>query len=107
MLGVAEREIDIHRDPLPAFGGDLLRVGLQLLGDQAVEQADILKPTAIVVLEEISHDDAARLLIGLEADEQRAPVGCADGVLRQHAADLVRLLAVGALSVSQTCSCRA
>ncbi len=34
-MGVAEWEVDIHLDPLPAFGGDLLRLGLQLLGDQA------------------------------------------------------------------------
>ena len=96
-MGVAEREIDIHLDPLPAFGGDLLRLGLQLLGDQAVEQADILQPAAIVLLEEIAHDDAARLLIGVEADEQGALVGRAHGAFRQHAADLIRLLAVGAL----------
>ena len=87
----------VDLDPLPAFGGDRLRLGLQLLGDQAVEQADILQPAAIVLLEEIAHDDAARLLIGIEADEQRALVGCAHRALRQHAADLIRLLAVGAL----------
>ena len=84
-------------DPLPALGGDLLRLGLQLLGDQAVEQGDILEPAAIVLLEQVAHDDAARLLIGIEADEQRALVGCAHGALRQHAADLIRLLAVRAL----------
>jgi hypothetical protein len=60
---------DIHLDPLPAFGGDLLRLGLELLGDQAVEPSDILEPAAIVLLKEIAHDDAARLLIGIEADE--------------------------------------
>ncbi len=51
MMGVAEREVDVHFDPLPAFGGDLLRFGLQLVGNQAVEQSDILKPAAIVMLE--------------------------------------------------------
>ena len=96
-MGVAEREVDTHLDPLPAFGGDLFRLGLQLLGDQAVEQSDILQPTAVVLLEEIAHDDAARLLVGIEADEQGALVPCAHGALRQHAADLIRFLAVGAL----------
>ena len=35
--------------------------------------------------------------IGVEADEQRALVGGANRALRQHAADLIGLLAVGAL----------
>ncbi len=91
---MAEWGVDIHLDPLPAFGGDLLRLGLQLLGDQAIEQADIFQPTAIVLLKKIAHDDAARLLIGIEANEQHALVGSAHGALRQHAADLIRLLAV-------------
>ena len=43
-MGVAEWEVDIHLDPLPAFGGDLFCLGLQLLGDQAVEQANIFQP---------------------------------------------------------------
>ena len=97
MVRMAEREIDIHFDPFPAFGGDLLRFGLQLLGDQAVEQADILQPAAIVLLEKVAHDDAARPLIGVEADEQDALVGRAHGAFRQHATNLIRLLAVGAL----------
>ena len=58
---------------------------------------DILQPAAIVLLEEIAHDDAASRLIGFEADEQRALVGGPNGALRQHAADLIGLLAVGAL----------
>ena len=96
-VGVAVGEVDGHLDPLPAFGGDGLRLGFQLLGDQAVEQADILQPAAIILLEEIAHDDAASRLIRFEADEHRALVGRADRALRQHAADLIRLLAVGPL----------
>ena len=97
MMGVAEWKIDIHLDPLPALAGDLLGLGLQLRGDQVVEQSDILKPTAIVLLEEVAHDDAARLLIGVKADEQSALVGRARGAFRQHAADLIGLLAIGTL----------
>jgi hypothetical protein len=97
MMSVTEREIDVHLDPLPALGGDLLRFSLQLFRDQAVEQADILQPATIVLLEEVAHDEAARLLISVETDEQRAFVGRAHGAFRQHASDLIRLLAVGAL----------
>ena len=49
--GVAVGEIDGHRDPLPALRGDRLGLGRQLLGNETVEQGDILQPTAIVVLE--------------------------------------------------------
>jgi hypothetical protein len=97
MVGVAEREIDIDLDPLPALGGDLLRFGFQLFCDHAVEEADILQPAAVILLEEIAQDDTARLLIGFEADEQGALVRRARGAFRQQPADLIRLLAVGAL----------
>jgi hypothetical protein len=96
-MGVPEWEVDVHLDPLPAFGGDLLGLGLQLFGDQTIEQADIFQPTAIVLLKKIAHDDAARLLIGIETNEQHALVGSAHGALRQHATDLIRLLTVRAL----------
>ena len=97
MMRVAEREIDIHFDPFPPFGCDLLCFGLQLLGDQRIEQADILQPSAIVLLKEIAHDGSAGLLVNIDADEQSAPVRCAYGPLSQNAADLIRLLAVRAL----------
>ena len=96
-MGVAVGDVDRHLNPLPAFGGDGLRLGFQLLGDQAVEQANILQPAAIILLEEIAHDDAASRFIRFEADEHRALVGRPDRALRQHAADLVRLPAVGPL----------
>lgn len=41
------------RDPLPAFGRDRLGLGLQLLGDEAIEQRHILQPAAVIVLEQI------------------------------------------------------
>jgi hypothetical protein len=41
--------------------------------DPRIEQAYILQPSAIVLLKEIAHDDAASLLIGIEANEQGAP----------------------------------
>jgi hypothetical protein len=40
MMRMAEPEIDIHFDPFPPFGGDLLRFDLQvLLGDERIQQA--------------------------------------------------------------------
>ena len=94
--GVAVGEIDGDRDPFPAFGRERLGLGLELLGHQTIEQRRILQPAAIVVLEQIAHDDAARRLVGVQSDELRAAVGRADGALRQHAADLIWLLVVGA-----------
>src|SRR3546814_14562133 len=53
------READRHLDPSPALGGDRLGLGLQLLGDEAIEKPDVLQPPAIVGLEQVAHDDAA------------------------------------------------
>ena len=50
-VGVTVGEIDGHRDPLPAFRGDRLGLGLQLFGDETIEQGDVLQPTAVVMLE--------------------------------------------------------
>ncbi len=79
--GVAVGEIDGDRDPLPALRGDRLGLRRQLLGDETIEQGDILQPAAIVVLEQIAQDAAACLLVGVEPDELRAAVGGADGLL--------------------------
>ena len=49
--GVAVGEIHGHRDPFPTFLGDGLGLRGQLLGNETIEQGDILKPAAIVVLE--------------------------------------------------------
>ena len=68
---------------------------LQLLGDETIEQRHILQPAAVVVFEQVAHDGAAGLLIGIEPDELGATVGSADGVLRQHPPDLVRLVIAG------------
>ena len=68
-MRMAIGELHSDFDPLPAFGSDGLRLGFQLLGHQALEQRDILEPAAIVVLEEVAHDDAAGRLVGVDADE--------------------------------------
>ena len=52
--GVAVGEIDGHRNPLPAFLGDRLGLGFQLFGDETIEQGDVLKPAAVVMLEQIA-----------------------------------------------------
>ncbi|TDX21409.1 ABC transporter family protein [Rhodovulum visakhapatnamense] len=91
-LGVAIGEVGRDLDPLPAFAGDGLRFGLQLVGDELLQQRDILDPAPVVVLEQIAQDDAAGLLIDLDGDEADAAIRGADGVLRQHPADLIGLL---------------
>ena len=90
-------EVHCDLDPFPALGGDMFRVGLQFFGDKGFEKPDIFKPATVVLLEEIAHDDTARVLVGADADEQHAAIRRADGFLRQHAPDLIRLLAVGPL----------
>lgn len=81
-------EIHVYLDPFPAFASDLLRFGLQFVGNQAIEQRNVLQPAAIVVLEKVAHENAAGLLIGVKADELSALVRDAHGAFRQHAADL-------------------
>src|SRR3546814_21140698 len=79
------READRHLDPSPALGGDRLGLGLQLLGDEAIEKPDVLQPPAIVGLEQVAHDDAAGRLIGSDAEEDSALVRCAHGQIgRAH-----------------------
>ena len=51
------------------------------------------------MLEQVAQNAATRLLIGVEPDELRAAIGGADGLLRQHAPDLVRLIIAGATDV--------
>src|SRR3546814_7213827 len=67
----------------------------ELLGDEVVEQRDVLEPAAVIMLEQVAQHDAARLLIGLEADELHPLVGGAHGALGQQPPDLTGLLAVG------------
>src|SRR5258707_458957 len=47
---------------------------------------------AMISLEEIAQDRTAGLLVCFQTNKQCAPIGCADGVLGQHAADLVWLV---------------
>ena len=93
-VSVAVGDVDGHFDSLPAFCGDDLRLDFQLLGDHAVEQASILRPGAVILLEEIAHDDISGCFIRFEAVEYPALIGRLDRAFRQQAADLVRL-AVG------------
>ena len=54
-VGEAHRDLD----PLPAFLGDLIGGGFQLLRHHTVEQDGVLQPTAVVGLEEIAQHDPA------------------------------------------------
>ena len=94
---VAVGEVDSSRDPLPAFPGELLRFGLELLIGKPVEKRGILEPAAPVVLEQVAGDAAAGCHIGFDADEDRAPVRGADGAFGQKPADVPGLLVVALL----------
>src|SRR6185437_4305567 len=82
-------------DPFPALGADRRSLALQFLDGQLVEQANILQPAAAILSEEVVEHDAAGLVIGVEADEDRAGVAGANRVLRQRLPDMVRFAAVG------------
>jgi hypothetical protein len=89
---MAVGETDRYRNPLPAFGGDLFRLEFQLVGDKTVQQGNVLQISAIVMLEQVSHDAAACLFVSLESDKPHTAIRCADRRFGQHAPDLVRLV---------------
>jgi hypothetical protein len=89
---MAVGEVGCDGDPLPALATQVLGCGLELLGDEPVEQRRILKPAAIVLVEQIAGDGAARRLIGLDADVLRPLVGCRDGAFGEKPADGIGLL---------------
>ena len=93
------RELYGDRDPLPAFGRDRLSFGFELFGHEAVEQHDVLKPAAVVVLEQIPQNAATRALIGIEAHKLRPAIGPAHGLFSEQPADLVRLVITGTADV--------
>ncbi len=106
-VGVAVREIESDLDPLPAFGPDRFGFLIELLGDEHVDQADIFEPAAIVALEQIAHDRAARFDIGVDPDELRPLVRRAHRVFGEHTPDLVRLGRCSkSLIASHTWACR-
>ena len=94
-VGMAVGEVGRDLDPLPALGLDLGRHLAQPLGDHQVDQADILELAAVVALEQVAHDAAARLDIGIDVDEPGAFVRRAHRALGQHPPDGVRLAIVG------------
>ena len=86
------RKIDGGFDPAPAFGLDGLGFGGELFADQAFEQGNVLQIAAFIIVEQIADDDAARGLVRVGADEDRAPVAGMHRFLGEHAADGVRSL---------------
>jgi hypothetical protein len=97
VMVMAVGKIDSCFHPFPAFGGDRLRLGLQLVGHQAVEEADRFQPAAVILREEVARHHASGCLVRIEADEQGSPVAGRDAALRQHAAYLIRVLRPGFL----------
>ena len=88
---------EAHRglDPLPALGRDVLGLGLQLLGREAIEKRDVLEPAAAIGLEQVAQHGAPGRLIGVHPDEQDPFVRRLRGLLGQEPPDLVRLLRPG------------
>lgn len=94
--GVAVGEIEGGLDPLPALFG-LQRFGLsgQFFEHELFEQRRILQPSAIVLLEQVAHDDTAGCLIDADADIDGATVGGPHCRLSQHPPDIIGLLIMG------------
>jgi hypothetical protein len=57
------------RNPAPPLLGDRLGLRRELFGDKSVEQGNVLKPTAIIVLRKIARDGAACLLVSGNSNE--------------------------------------
>ncbi len=70
-VGMAVGEFERNLDPFPALGAEGFGLGGELLNRQAVEQRRVPQPAAIVLLEQVAHHDAARFLVGGDADELR------------------------------------
>jgi hypothetical protein len=81
---------------LPTFWRDTLGVGLELLGDEPVEQRHVLKPATIIMREQIAHHSTAGPLVGFEPDELRTAVGRTHRMLREHPANLIGFVIAGA-----------
>ncbi len=91
---VAVGEVGRDLDPLPALGRHRLRLALELLDRELVEQTGILQPASVVALEQVAHHGAASLFIGVDADEQRALVSRTHRAFGQHAPDDIGFLRV-------------
>jgi len=87
--------------PTPTEIHDRFGLSRELFGDddETIEQGDILKPTAVIVLKEVPQDAATCLLVGTESNEAHTAVGGADGRFRQHSPDLIGLIIAGAIDV--------
>ncbi len=68
-------ELGCDLDPFPAFGADHVRFTFQLLGNEAIDERDVLKPATVIALKKVVQNDAARLFIDVEADELCPLVG--------------------------------
>ncbi len=90
--GMSVWEIEGSLDPFPAFCGlEGGGVGRELLDYELFEQHRILQPSAIVLIEKVTHHHTAGRLIGLDADIDSATVGRADRDVGEQPADIVRL----------------
>lgn len=94
-LRVAVGEFDGDR----AFGCNRLGFGFELFCHETVEQSNVLKPTAIIVLEQIPQNAATSLLVSIQPNELNAAIGRAHGIFREHSPDLIGLIIAGSADV--------
>ncbi len=96
---MAVGELNGHRNPLPAFRCNRLGFGFELFCHETIEQSHVLKPAAIIVLEQIPQDAATSLLVYIESNELNAAIGRAHGIFREHSPDLIRFVIAGSADV--------
>jgi len=94
-VGMAIGELGRNLDPFPAFGADCFHLVFELVGDEAIDERDILEPAAVIALEQVVQKGATRLFVPVEADELGPLVGRPHRAFGQHAADHIGLLGVG------------
>lgn len=89
-------EIEMRFRPFPALSFAYAIGGApELSGDQQIEQCHILKVAAAILGKEIAQDGAARLGVGLDADEPRSAIRGGDMGFGEQAADGAGIAVVG------------
>lgn len=92
--GVAIGKVGVDLNPLPALGPDDFGLIGQLFRHHGVEQAGILQPPTIVLLEQIAQDVAPALDVIVEPDKLSPLVRSPHRTFRQHPADLIGLFGI-------------
>src|SRR5690606_24237976 len=79
-------------DPFPALGHYCFSLSATLVFGQLDELCRVLQPALCIVRKQVAGDDAARLRIGVKADEHGTGIVAPYRLFGQHALDLPRML---------------